>query len=263
LTWKNVKGGGISLDAFVFALDPAYVPSQTPWPVSGPGVIVLQAEDCTRFISKEGRLPGGDRAAVWLAGDGAGLQDLTLLGDAQVNYGIAVASPQAVRRVADCLVERVRVADCDRKQGENIIAGNTIARQRKPGLFLYANGTTLASSMPRTWNRGISPLFWNLCEGNRVEECSAGALVTRGDESNLPIEFPRALGTVLRHNSFIRSRSDGVVLTSRPTPAGVKDSAASVTGTIVEFNVVRDAQVAEHRIEVSHGPLPHGAFSAC
>jgi hypothetical protein len=129
---------------------------------------------------------------------------------------------------------------------ENVIAGNTIARQRKPGLFLYANGTTLASSMPRAWNRGISPLFWNLCEGNRIEECSAGALVTSGDENNLPIEFPRALGTVLRHNSFIRSRSDGVVLTSRPAPVGVKDSAASVTGTIVEFNVVRDAQIAYH-----------------
>jgi hypothetical protein len=129
---------------------------------------------------------------------------------------------------------------------ENVIAGNTIARQRKPGLFLYANGTTLASSMPRTWNRGISPLFWNLCEGNRVEECSAGALVTSGDEHDLPIEFPRALGNVLRHNSFVRNRTDGVILTSRPTPAGVRDSAASVTGTIVEFNVVRDAQVAYH-----------------
>ena len=59
---------------------------------------------------------------------------------------------------------------------ENVISGNTIARQRKPGLYLYANGTTLASSMPRTWNRGISPLFWNVAEGNRTEECTAGAL---------------------------------------------------------------------------------------
>jgi hypothetical protein len=527
LTWRNVKGGGISLDAFVFALDPAYAPAPTSFPVNGPGVLVLQAEDCARFITKEGRLPGGDHAAIWLAGDNACLWDLTLLGNAQVNYGIAVASPQPIHWLTNCLVERVRVADCDGKQGENcgiflrcadharlrnnelwgraplfisgarqcefidnrlvsvtrfggnaeaailgrnetieeciiegnvvacppgaeaggptgrrllwfstghgsishnwianngverpngpgaevgagqarfggvagtdqnvgemilfegnhrtayfgpladadaasvtlpkslpatpdsrlgsarrqelahdaagnetpfwppdlddgseeppvyeyyvsvfsgrgqgqtrrvvsrndrkllldcpwtappqagsvvavgtgfyrnliagnytadgmtgiqlwiscienVIAGNTIARQRKPGLFLYANGTTLASSMPRTWNRGISPLFWNLCEGNRVEECSAGALVTSGDENNLPIEFPRALGTVLRHNSFIRSRSDGVILTSRPTPSGMKDSAASVAGTIVEFNVVRDAQVAYH-----------------
>ena len=129
---------------------------------------------------------------------------------------------------------------------ENVVAGNTIARQRKPGIFLYANGTTLASSMPRTWNRGISPLFWNLAEGNRTEECSAGALVTSGDEGPLPIEFPRALGNVLRHNTFTRNRTDGVILSSRPTPTGLKDTSASVVGTLVEFNVVRDAGIAYH-----------------
>ncbi len=525
LTWRNLKGGGISLDAFVFALDPQYVPSDHPFPASGSGVLVLQAEDCTRFISKAGRLPGGDHAAVWLAGDGAGLRDLSLFGDAQVNIGVAIAAPQPLRWITNCVVERVRVADCGGKQGENcgiylryvdhaqvlsndlfgraplflsgarqsqfignrlvsvtrfggnaeaailgrtepieeciiesnvvaspsdaqaggptarrllwfstghgsvvhnwiadngvekpngpgaavgagqarfggvagtdqnvgemilfegnyrtayfgplasagnqsvilpktipptpdsrlgsvrrrdlahdsaghetpfwppdfddgsaeppiyeyfvsvfkgrgqgqtrrvlkregqtlvldypwnvapgpgsvvavgtgfyqnlivgnytadgmtgiqlwiscvenVVANNTIARQRKPGIFLYANGTTLASSMPRTWNRGISPLFWNVCEGNRVEDCSVGALVTSGDANNLPVEFPRALGNVLRHNSFIRSRAQGVLLTSRPASVGVTDTAASITGTIVEFNVVRDAQVA-------------------
>ncbi len=129
---------------------------------------------------------------------------------------------------------------------ENIVAGNTITHQRKPGLYFYANGTTLASSMPRTWNRGISPLFWNVAEGNRTEECSAGALVTSGDEDALPIEFPRALGNVVRHNTFTRNRTDGVILTSRPTPKGIKDTSASVVGTLVEFNVVRDAGVAYH-----------------
>ncbi len=128
----------------------------------------------------------------------------------------------------------------------NIISENTIARQRRPGLFLYANGTTLASSMPRTWNRGISPLFWNIVEGNRTEECSAGVLITSGDEEQMPIEFPRALGNVLRHNTFARNRTDGVLLTSRATPPGVKDTSASVVGTVVEFNVVRDAAVAYH-----------------
>jgi hypothetical protein len=126
---------------------------------------------------------------------------------------------------------------------ENVIAGNTIARQRKPGLFLYANGTTLASSMPRTWNRGISPLFWNVCEGNRTDECSAGALVTSGNDPKLPVEFPRALGNTLRHNSFIRSRADGVTLSARAAPAGVVDTSPAIVGTIVEFNLVRDAQV--------------------
>jgi hypothetical protein len=129
---------------------------------------------------------------------------------------------------------------------ENVIAGNTIARQRKPGLFLFANGTTLASSMPRTWNRGISPLFWNVAEGNRAEECSDGALVTSGDAADLPIEFPRALGNVLRHNSFIRSRGDGVMLSGRKGRPGAEDRSASIFGTIVEFNVVRDAGNAYH-----------------
>jgi hypothetical protein len=527
LVWKNVKGGGASLDAFVFALDQQFAPTQTPPPENSPAVVVVQGEDCTRFAAKDGTLPGGDHAALWLAGDGAGVSDLTVLGDARLNIGVAIRSPSPLAWQGDNRVRRLRIADCDGKQAENcgvlvhnaeraavsdceifgrtplfisgarrctfsgnrlvpvtrfggnaeaailgrcepieecivehnviaappgaaaggptarrllwfstghgsiihnwiahngveapaapgaatgagqarfggvagtdqnvgetilfegnhrtayfgplaaadgqsvtlpktlpatpdnrlgnvkreqlahdaagqetpywppavddgsgepplreyfvtilsgrgqgqtrrvvarteeklvldrpwrsapaagsvvavatmfhqnlivgnhtpdgmtgiqlwiscvenIIAGNTIARQRKPGLYLYGNGTTLASSMPRTWNRGISPLFWNVAEGNRTEECSAGALVTSGDSAALPVEFPRALGNVLRHNSFIRSRTDGVVLTSRSPAKGVGDTSASVAGTIVEFNVVRDATTAYH-----------------
>lgn len=531
LVWKNVKGGGISIDAFAFALDAKFVPTQNPPPVNGPQVVVLQGEDCSRFATKDGNLPGGDRAAVWLAGAGASIADLTILGDARLNIGVAIRAPQPLAWQEGNRVERVRVADCDGKQAENcgvhvhnaeraiisdcelfgraplflsgarhstfsgnrlvpvtrfggnaeavilgrcepieecivernliasppgaeagggtgrrllwfstghgsivrnwiahngielpatpgaatgagqarfsgvagtdqnvgemilfegnhrtayfgplaaaaaqsvtlpktlpetpdnrlgnvkreqlahdaaghetpywppavddgsdepplreyfvtvfagrgqgqtrrvigrteetlqldrpwrvapaagsvvavatmfhqnlivgnhtpdgmtgiqlwiscvenIIAGNTIARQRKPGLYLYGNGTTLASSMPRTWNRGISPLFWNVAEGNRAEECSAGALVTSGDSPALPVEFPRALGNVLRHNSFIRSRTAGIVLTSRSPAKDVSDTSASVAGTIVEFNVVRDAEAA-YRVAAS------------
>ena len=527
LVWENVKGGGLSLDAMVFALDPAYVASDSPLPTDGPGRIVIQGEDCVNFVSKEGRLRGGERAAVWLTGDRASISDLTVLGNSQVNLGIAIRSADPLHWIRSCRVERVRLADCEGKQQENcgvhvrkleqgqirdnelwgrspiyiagarqtvfsgnrlvsvtrfggnaeaaiqgrnetieecvveknvvacppgteaggptarrliwvstghgsithnwfanngvqqpagpgagmgaaqarfggvagtdqnvgetilfeanhrtayfgplsgadtqsvtlpktlpdtpddrlgsvrrdllahdshgretpfwppdaddgspeppiheyyvsifagpgqgqtrrvvqrvgerllvdrpwraapqegslvavgtgfyqnlivgnnvpdgmtgiqlwiscienVIAGNTIARQRKPGLFLYANGSTLASSMPRAWNRGISPLFWNVAEGNRAEECSDGALVTSGDAASLPIDFPRALGNVLRHNSFIRSRNDGVELTSRKTASGIKDASPSILGTIVEFNVVRDAAVAYH-----------------
>ena len=527
LTWKNLKGGGISLDAFVFAFEPAFVPSQTPVPQNSPTVIVIQGEDCVRFVSKEGSLPGGDHAAVWICGDHAGVENLGILGDARVNLGIALRASKPVTWLSHCVVAQVRVADCDGKQGENcglhvrqadhasicqnefwgraplfisgakqctfqdnrlvsvtrfggnaeaailgrtdtieecilernliasppgaesggptarrllwfstghgsitrnwiagngvekpngpgaelgagqarfggvagtdqnvgemilfegnhrtmflgplvageaqsvtlpktvpatpdnrlgsvdrkslahdaggqetpywppdfddgteeppvseyyvtvfsgrgqgqtrrvlrregerlvldrpwtvppqagcvvavgtmfyqnhivanyaadgmtgiqlwiscvenVVAGNTIARQRKPALYLYANATTLASSMPRTWNRGFSPLFWNVAEGNRAEECSAGALVTSGESDRLPIDFPRALGNVIRHNSFIRNRTDGVVLTSRGSPAGSPDAATAIAGTLVEFNVVRDATVAYH-----------------
>jgi hypothetical protein len=125
-----------------------------------------------------------------------------------------------------------------------------VARQRRPALYLYASGTTLASSMPRSWNRGIAPLFFNHAEENRSEECSAGVLVTSGDAPGLPVEFPRALGNVLRHNSFVRNRTEGVALASRATDAAQGDTSPSVLGTLVEFNVVRDAPVAYH---MAHG----------
>jgi len=70
--------------------------------------------------------------------------------------------------------------------------------------------------------------------------------VTSGESDRLPIDFPRALGNVIRHNSFIRNRTDGVVLTSRGSPAGSPDAATAIAGTLVEFNVVRDATVAYH-----------------
>jgi len=520
LVWTNTGGGGMSLDAFALLSDPNAEPSDKPLPVNHEGCIVIQAENCTRFLCKAGTLPNTNRAAVWLSGDGAALESLTVLGNAQVNQGLALRAVSSSAWVSGCRVQEVRVADCEGKQAENcglyarqvrgatignnelwgrtplflsgvresaftgnrlvsvtryggnaeaailgrtepiehcliegnviasppgaeaggptarrllwfstghgsvaynwiadngvenpacarqarfggvagtdqnvgemilfegnhrtmyfgplagadaqsvtlpaafpptpddrlgnvkreqlplnaqgletpfwppdaadgtdeptigeyyvsifagpgqgqtrhvtgrtgerlmldapwrvppqagsvvavgtmfyrnlivgnhtpdgmtgvqlwiscvenVVAANTVARQRKPGLFLYANGTTLASSMPRTWNRGISPLFWNLAEGNRTEECSDGALVTSGDAANLPVDFPRALGNVLRHNSFIRSRQNGVILTSRKREDN-RDASASVVGTVVEFNVVRDAPTAYH-----------------
>jgi hypothetical protein len=131
---------------------------------------------------------------------------------------------------------------------ENVIADNTIARQRREGIYLYASATTLASSMPRDWDVGIAPLFWNIAEGNRTEECSTGVLVASGDDSRLPVEFPRALGNVIRHNSFVRNREDGLTLSAGATePApGVRNTSPSVAGTVVEFNVVRDASIGYH-----------------
>lgn len=525
LVWRNIKGGGLSLDAFVFTLasSPA-APSDTPFPANAPDTVVLQGEDCHTFSSKDGTLPRSNRAAIWLSADGASLQDLTVLGNAQVNQGIAIRAPEPTAWLSGCAVRRVRLADCEGKQAENcavyirnlregdirdselwgrtplflsgvrdcafadnrlvsvtrfggnaeaailgrcepvercvierntvasppgaeaggptarrmiwlatghgsvscnwlahngvespggarqarfggvagtdqnvgetilfegnhrtmffgpladadpqsvtlpatlpptpdnrlgsvkrdqlprdaegretpfwppdtddgtgeppvteyyvtvfagpgqgqtrrvtarsgerlaldrpwrvaprpgslvavgtmfhrnlivgnhtpdgmtgiqlwiscvenIISANTIQRQRKPALFLYANASTLASSMPRTWNRGVSPLFWNLAQGNRADTCSDGALVTSGDAPGLPVEFPRALGNVLRHNTFATSRQNGVIITSRKGETGT-DTSASVVGTVVEHNVVRDAPVAYH---AAHG----------
>jgi len=138
---------------------------------------------------------------------------------------------------------------------ENIVSANSIARMRRPAFFLYSNGTTLASSMPRTWNRGISPLFFNHIEGNRAIECSAGALVTSGDDGKIPVEFPRALGNIIRNNSFDRNRTEGVIIVSRKGNAADGDIAPSILGTIVEFNVVRDAPIAYRSSHGSDGVL--------
>jgi hypothetical protein len=94
--------------------------------------------------------------------------------------------------------------------------------------------------MPQTWNRGIGPLWFNHIEGTRCDETSCGALVTSGEEPRLPVEFPRCLGNVLRHNSFVRNRTDGLLVTGN-RPAGQANPSPAVLGTIAEFNVARDA----------------------
>jgi len=512
MVWQNVRGGGIHLDAFALALDAQYVPGDKPYPTSGPGLVVFQAEDVLRFETKDGQLPNGDRAAVWLAGDRAGLVDVTLLGSSQTNLGIAVSSAQHPQWVADCRVERVEVREVEGKQAENcavrlfhadravvaecelwgrspiflsgvqrcrladnrlvsvtrfggnaeaylqgrnhtvrqclierntfacppgmtaggptgrrliwistgrgsvdrnwiaenredrarfggvagtdqnvgemilfeacqriayfgrpvaadaqslslpetlaptpderlgsvrreqlahdaagretpfwppdttdeafvqneapvgeyfatVVAGrgmgqtrrvasrrattyrleepwrvapmadslvlihtgywrnllvdnrtvdgmtgiqlwigcienvlsdNVVARTRKPGLYLFGNCSTLASSMPATWNRGIGPLYFNHVEGTTCDQTSAGILVTSGERQQLAAEFPRCLGNVLRHNSMTTSRTDGLLVTGN-RPAGDGKSSPTVLGTIAEFNLARDA----------------------
>ena len=128
---------------------------------------------------------------------------------------------------------------------ENILSGNQVARMRKPGLYLYGNCTTLASSMPASWNSGIGPLYFNHVEGSQCDETSCGAAVISEERPGLPVEFPRCLGNVLRHNSFTRSRTDGLLVTGGRGP-NERQPAAVVQATIAEFNVVRDAAICYH-----------------
>lgn len=137
---------------------------------------------------------------------------------------------------------------------ENVLSDNQVQRQRKPGLYLYGNCSTLASSMPQTWNRGIGPLYFNHIEGTRCDETSCGALVVSGEAPGLPVEFPRCLGNVLRHNSFLRNRTDGLLITGS-RPAGEQQPAAVVQGTIAEFNVVRDALAGYHVAQSAQATL--------
>lgn len=506
--WKNERGGGIHIDAFVFSDDPRWQPEETAFPQPGPNVIIVQAEDVLDFQTKEGSLPGNEKACVWLAGDGAGIKDLTILGSVQTNLGIVVRHRDFPRWIRGCEVEDVEVRDCQGKQAENcgvrlfraeaskvvgcelwarsplflsgvrqcelshnrlvsvtlwggnaegyingrnepveeciiednvcgvppgmegggptgrrmiwlstgrgsvthnwiaenredravfggvagtdqnvgemilfeacqriayfgpieraetgsitvpahlpetpaewlgdvkredlprdaegretpfwppeeaderepgvteyyitvldgpawgqtrriiardkqtylvdqpwrvvppagsrvviatafyqnhlvnnrtvngmtgiqlwiscignILSGNQIARQRKPAVFLYGTCTTLASSMPMTWNRGIGPLFFNHVEGTEADEASCGILLITGERPDLPLLFPHALGNVLRHNGLHRNRTEGAFLVGN-RPSQEDSPYRAVMGTIVEFNLVRDA----------------------
>ena len=60
-----------------------------------------------------------DRAAVWLAGDGAAISNLTLRGSPRTNLGVAVRSPKYPEWVRDCRVVDVKVCGCEGKQAEN------------------------------------------------------------------------------------------------------------------------------------------------
>ena len=508
LTWKNEQGGGIHIDAFAFSDDPTWQPQEDAFPVSGPHLVVLQGEDVVDFQTKEGSLPGAEKACVWLAGDGASVANLTVLGSVQTNLGIVIRHPNFPQWIHNCRLENVEVRDCQGKQAENcgvrlfhaigavvkscelwarsplflsgvkqcdlsqnrlvsvtlwggnaegyingrnepveeciiegnvcavppgsegggptgrrmvwlstgrgsvthnwiadnceeravfggvagtdqnvgemilfeacqrvayfgpiagadvdgvtlpsfvtetpeewlgdvkredlphdaqgretpfwppeeenerepvltqyyvtvldgpgwgqtrriiardhttyrldspwrvvpppgsrvvistaffenhivnnrtvngmtgiqlwiscignIVSGNEVARQRKPAVFLYGTCTTLASSMPMTWNRGIGPLFFNHVEGTQADEASCGILLTTGERANLPLLFPRALGNVLRHNGCVRNRTDGVLITGNRQD-GEDSRLAAVMGTIAEFNLVRDA----------------------
>ena len=96
-----------------------------------------------------------------------------------------------------------------------------------------------------TWNRGIGRLNFNHIEGTLSDETSCGIYLAAGSRFGLPVDFPRCLGNVLRHNSMISNRTDGILVNGQQ-PGQSNHTSPSVLGTIAEFNVVRDAQNAYH-----------------
>jgi len=119
LTWTNVNGAVVNLHAFVFALDPDFTPSAAPYPETGPGVMVLQAGDATRMVSKVGWLEGTYRAAVLLGGDGAGVRDLGIEGSGTTDTGVLVRDEKFPRWAEGCTVENVRVTGIESKHGKS------------------------------------------------------------------------------------------------------------------------------------------------
>ena len=126
----------------------------------------------------------------------------------------------------------------------NIFADNEIAGERKEGIYLYGAMSTAGPAMPNTWNAGIGPLFYNTVEGNRISETDRGIRLGIEDDpqASCSVDWPRALGTVLRHNSMTQSRTAGLSISAGAArPEDPADLA--IEGTIAEFNFVRDAPV--------------------
>lgn len=121
---------------------------------------------------------------------------------------------------------------------DNIVTGNFVANQRRAGLFLYGTYTTADAEMKNTWNRGVGVCWFNEVVGNRLEECADGILLTSGESVAVASNWPRCLGNVIRHNTALRSRFNGLNLTSRVR--GEAPAEHCLQGTIAEFNVLRD-----------------------
>ncbi|HET6382054.1 MAG TPA: hypothetical protein VFJ58_01575 [Armatimonadota bacterium] len=127
----------------------------------------------------------------------------------------------------------------------NIFAGNVIENERREGIYLFGAMSAAGPTMANQWNRGIGPLFYNTASGNQIQQTDQGILVGIGDNTTAAqgADWPRALGTVIRHNTMVRSRAAGLdVSGGSPLPNDPND--LSVEGTIAEFNVVRDAPAA-------------------
>jgi hypothetical protein len=121
---------------------------------------------------------------------------------------------------------------------ENIVAGNRIADHRRQAMYVLGSATTLASSMPQMWNRGLAPSYFNTFESNRTQNTATGCLVSARTGGKLLVDFPLALGNVVRQNSLIDNRFHGVDVD------GARGDEALNIGSILEHNLVRNCEGA-------------------
>lgn len=113
---------------------------------------------------------------------------------------------------------------------DNVVAGNLLKGHRRQGIWVLGCVSTLASSMRLSYNRGIGPANWNHIEGNIIDETLDGIRMTSRVRDPIHVNWPVLVGNTIRNNSVRSARRDGVVV----------DGALSC-GTIVEYNLVRDA----------------------
>ena len=124
----------------------------------------------------------------------------------------------------------------------NIFADNVVDGERRQGIYLYGAMSTSAPTMPNQWNAGIGPLFYNTVEGNQIRDTEQGILLGVSDDlaAARGADWPRALGTVIRHNTVVGSRATGIEISAGSAFADDPADLA-IEGTVAEFNDVQDA----------------------
>ena len=119
LTWRNIEGGSINMDAMVLSCDAALTPSDKSLPAASEKVIVIQAESPSAVRAEGFHIPGTMQPAVWLCGDGAGLVDLSVQGSSATDVGVLIRDERFPRWVEDCQVRRVHVTGVEGKRNDN------------------------------------------------------------------------------------------------------------------------------------------------
>jgi hypothetical protein len=179
LTWTNVKGGGLNLDRFALALDPAWKPD-APRVTPADRVVVFEAEDYIEGRARDWASP--ERAVVLINGTDIALQDVTILGAPACSSGVFV------RDSRDVVVSGLIVSDIPTAPGNasalqvssshNIRVFDSSLRGRAPVLIedvshLWVRGCTLRPDHGNANGSlaafiGTGPIMNCVLEGNRV-----------------------------------------------------------------------------------------------
>jgi hypothetical protein len=120
MEWRNVKGGGLNIDAWVLSRDSSWKPGMLSSIKANPEMVVVHGADVTKMQTLEGALPVKPAPMVWLSGDNCGLKDLSVFGNDRAANGIEIVSARPLAWISGVKVENVRVADLDGKYAENI-----------------------------------------------------------------------------------------------------------------------------------------------
>lgn len=127
---------------------------------------------------------------------------------------------------------------------ENLLVENSIRNMRGTGIFVYGCFSRAEENQEPLFNSGIGPEFFNLVEGNEIENTGNGILILGrnfqpdADIPSLEKEWNICLGNIVRSNTIRNVRKSGIAIGDEQENI----SGPNHAGTCVEFNYVADAR---------------------